>query len=166
MKTLSKRFVGITLVVCVALFAALSSSVFAAPDDDYWLWMSISTESNITRAYYESASNYAEKGDYDKAIECWKKTIDLQPDVVLTPLVYYNIGSAYYKKGDYDEAVGFYSKSIATGVVFPEATYYRRGATYEALERLEEAKLDYAKACELDPKSDVFQEAKRRSENW
>ncbi|MBM2838606.1 MAG: repeat-containing protein, partial [Deltaproteobacteria bacterium] len=58
---------------------------------------------------FERGSTYAEKGQFDKAIEDYNKAIDLYPDNVLA---YYYRGMAYYKKNQYSKAFEDYRKAI------------------------------------------------------
>ena len=43
--------------------------------------------------HYDEGEKYAQQGDADEAIECWKKTVELNPDHFDA---WYNLGNAFY----------------------------------------------------------------------
>src|SRR5690554_4710826 len=45
---------------------------------------------------------YHDKGDYDKAIETYKKALEINPESTLTN---YEIALSYFKKGDFKKAI-------------------------------------------------------------
>jgi tetratricopeptide (TPR) repeat protein len=55
-------------------------------------------------ALQESAKQFSEKGEYDKAIAAWKKIISVREDAN----IYNTIGDLYIKKGSQNEAVVFF----------------------------------------------------------
>ena len=69
MKTLLKRFAGVALAAWLAFFAAMATPAFAASNQE--------AESLMIRG-----DEYKNKGDYDKAIECYHQAITLKPDYV------------------------------------------------------------------------------------
>ena len=52
---------------------------------------------------------YEETAEYDKAIDIYKKLINLQPRF---PVLYSNLGNILYMKGDIDEAIKYYQMAI------------------------------------------------------
>ena len=57
------------------------------------------------------------KGDYDKAIEYYKKALKIRLKVLgeehpSTAATYNNLGMAYHSKGDYDKAIEFFEKAL------------------------------------------------------
>ena len=59
---------------------------------------------------------YYNKGEYDKAIELYRKALEIKEKVLgkehpSTATSYNNIGLAYYNKGKYDKAMEFYRKA-------------------------------------------------------
>jgi tetratricopeptide (TPR) repeat protein len=94
-------------------------------------------------AYNNIAIAYLKKGEYDKAIGYYEKSLAIRlkvleaehPEVATT---YNNLGSAYLKKGEYDKAIGYYEKSLpiqlkALGAEHPSvATSYNNiGSAYQ-----------------------------------
>ena len=55
---------------------------------------------------------YRAKGNYDKAIECYQKAIELNPDLAKA---YYNMGVAYYAKGNFDQTIECLQKAARLG---------------------------------------------------
>ena len=55
---------------------------------------------------------YANKGDYELAIEAFTNAIELNPNLAMA---YSNRGGAYRDKGDYDRAIEDCNKAIETG---------------------------------------------------
>jgi superkiller protein 3 len=51
--------------------------------------------------YNDTAVDCYEKGNFDKAIECWQKAIELEPDFAEA---FFNMGMAYETKGNKSKA--------------------------------------------------------------
>ena len=64
---------------------------------------------NNTATYNNRGIAYAEKGDYDDAIQNYTKAIELDPNDTAT---FNNRGIAYAKKGYYDDAIRDFTKVI------------------------------------------------------
>ena len=72
------------------------------------------TESNFdgvdeTTKWFQGGNNAGDKKEYDKAIECYQKAIEINPDFADA---YYNMGIAYRHKENYDKAIECYQKVI------------------------------------------------------
>ena len=65
-------------------------------------------ENYDAQAYNNRGIAYAEKGDYDRAIQDYDKAIKLNLDFAEA---YFNRGLAYAEKGDYDRAIQDYDKA-------------------------------------------------------
>ena len=52
----------------------------------------------------EEGIKYHDKGDYDKAIETYKKALEINPE---STLVNYEIALSYFSKGDYKLAIKY-----------------------------------------------------------
>ena len=103
---------------------------------------------------------YAEKGDYDRAIEGYTEAIQLNPDYVYA---YYNRGSVYREKEDYDRAIEDFTTAINLKPDLVEA-YYNRGVAYYERREFAQSIEDYSKTIELKPE---FAEAYyNRGEAW
>lgn len=59
--------------------------------------------------WFNEGVKAAEAGDYEKAISCFRKTIELHPDHVPS---YSNIGYIYVDKGMWDKAIDIYEKTL------------------------------------------------------
>jgi tetratricopeptide (TPR) repeat protein len=90
------------------------------------------------------------------------ESIALKPDFAMT---YSNLGFTYNRTGAYDKTVECCTKAITLKPDYAEP-YFNRAVALEKLGRLKEAKLDYAKACALNPSNADYADDKRRSENW
>jgi tetratricopeptide (TPR) repeat protein len=60
-------------------------------------------------AYFNMGNVYNRKHDYDKAIEYYKKALEIAPDCAS---IYRNIGVTYEDKHDYNKAIEYYKKAI------------------------------------------------------
>ena len=89
------------------------------------------------------------RGDYDKAIECYKKAIELNPDYADA---YGGIGTTYCKKDCYDKAIECYKIAIELESDFADAnTYNNMGIAYRKKGYRDKAIEYYEKAIELNP---------------
>ena len=98
--------------------------------------------------YWSRMGSYAVVGkDWNKAIECFTKAIELNPSAE----IHNNRGTAFYKKGIYDKAINDYNKSIEINPKIAEA-YYGRGTIYAKRELHNEAIADFNRAIKINPK--------------
>ena len=96
--------------------------------------------------------SYNDMGDYGKAIECYKKALEIgknalgnnHPDIAL---YYNNLGSSYYSIGDYKRAIEYHEKALEINN-HPDVTlsYNNLGTAYSRLG-------DYNKAIEYQEKA-------------
>jgi tetratricopeptide (TPR) repeat protein len=104
-------------------------------------------------AFYNMGLAYSNKGDNDKAIECYQKAIEIKPD---KHEAFNNMGSAYDDKGDKDKAIKCYQKAIDIKPDFHEA-FYNMGLAYSNKGDKDKAIECYQKAIEIKPDShDAF----------
>jgi Tfp pilus assembly protein PilF len=96
-------------------------------------------------AFYNMGSAYNDKGDKDKAIECYEKAIEIKPD---KHEAFNNMGLAYSNKGDKDKAIECYQKAIEIKPDFHEA-YVNLGFYLIKFGKIEDAKPILLKAIEL-----------------
>ena len=59
--------------------------------------------------YFNKGQNALSTGNYDEAIKCYKKTIELDPNFTN---VYFFLGNAYFDKGMQEDAIREYKKAI------------------------------------------------------
>jgi len=95
---------------------------------------------------------YMRKGEVDKAIETFKKGIELAPDY---PSLYNSLGEAYYHKGQLKEAERMFKKAIEIRPNFPEA-YNNLGVLYRKINLTDNAIEEFKKAIHLIPGSPDF----------
>ncbi|MGO8706014.1 MAG: tetratricopeptide repeat protein [Candidatus Brocadiia bacterium] len=99
--------------------------------------------------WYALGNAYAGLGQYDRAIDCYKKGIETHP--VEAPRIYDNWAAAYVHIGRDDLAVGYFDKAISGRPKLGTA-YNNRGAAYARLGKRDLAIQDYTKAIELKPR--------------
>ena len=96
----------------------------------------------------EGNQNY-HKGEFKKAIEAYKKAIEIKADED----AYYNMGLAYTmlnEKVSFEEAIKAYKKAIGINSDKDEA-YYNMGGVYTILNKFEKAIKAYKEAIEINP---------------
>ena len=107
------------------------------------------------RAHHGRGIVHYAQGDYTQAIADYTETINLDPKVTEA---YYNRGHTHSLRGEYTQAVADYTKVINLDSEDSEA-YYNRGLAYIEEDNpkrdVEQAKKDYLRAVELDPKWDA-----------
>jgi tetratricopeptide (TPR) repeat protein len=140
-------------------------------------------EPNTAEEFLHRGIEFAEKSNFDAAIEDFSEAIRLAKNFS----AYYNRGNAYYDKGDYDKAIDDYTNAIrldpndATAHFnriesyhnkgdsdkaiedFSEAirlaknfsAYYNRGSAYNNKGDYDKAIDDYTNAIRLDPNDDA-----------
>ena len=106
-----------------------------------------SDHSIIPQAYHNRGNAYYFKGEYDRAIADYDKTIELNPNEAQT---YYNRGNAYYSKGAYDRAITDYNNAIILNPRFAQA-YHSRGNAYYVKGAYDLAIADYNNAIKWNP---------------
>jgi tetratricopeptide (TPR) repeat protein len=96
--------------------------------------------------YIVRGVTFAERGQYQRAIENYNMVILLQPDAK----IYINRGGAYAKLGRYRLAIEDFNKAIGFNKDLAEA-YYNRGCIYANLGQHKRAIEDYNKSIRLKP---------------
>jgi glycosyltransferase involved in cell wall biosynthesis len=98
-------------------------------------------KSNFDLGYF-----HFQRGEYEKAIEHYKKAIQLKPDYVDA---FFGLGEIYASQERYEEAVGANRKILG---ISPKnaAACYNLGELYMGLKRYREAEEMYKKALELN----------------
>ena len=99
-------------------------------------------------AFYEGFNHWS-KGEYEKAIECYDKAIELNPQQTSA---YLNRGVVYNVMGNYDRAIQDYDRAIELEPTSVSG-YGNRGNTYTINGNYDRAVQDYSRAIELDPLS-------------
>ena len=92
---------------------------------------------------------YANKGDYDLAVEAFTNAIALNPNLAMA---YSNRGGAYRDKGDYDRAIEDCTRAIELNPDLAMA-YNNRGSAYEREGDYDRAIEDLSKAIDVQTRS-------------
>jgi len=98
-------------------------------------------------AYHNMGNAYCKSGEYDAAIESYKKAIEINPNDADS---YTNMGSAYLDKKDYATASTCLNKAIG---IDPNraAVYHNLGVIFSKNKEYDAAIEHYKKALEKDP---------------
>jgi len=107
----------------------------------------IEKEPNIDVAYNNRGLAYAELNQLDRAIEDYKKAIELNQKFADS---YNNRGAAYCELNQHARAIEDFNKAIAMNRNFAMA-YNNRGLAYHRLNRHKKAIKDFNRAIELNP---------------
>ncbi len=99
-------------------------------------------------AHYNRGNAYADKKEYDKAIEDYSEAIRLDPKYAAA---YTNRGTTWQDKKEYDKAVADYDRAILIDPKYALA-FYDRGNAYYTTKEYDKAIEDYSEAIRLDPK--------------
>ncbi len=100
--------------------------------------------------FYLMGSTYANKGEYDRAIQAYQKAVAINPQ---SDQAYNNMGVAYDDKGEYDRAIQAYQKAVAINPQGDEAYTYM-GIAYGQKEDYDRAIQAFQKAVAINPQSD------------
>ena len=140
-----------------------------------------STLSNLDiQKLNQKAATYMQNGEYDKAAARLEAIIDLNPNFYEP---YYNLGIAYYNMTEYEKSLNAFNEAIKRKEDLADA-YYSRAVLYDdwansltedkegkevkavdketAKQYLENAKSDYEKYLELNPKANDKDEVDRK----
>ena len=99
--------------------------------------------------YVKRGLEHEQRGNLDRALADYTKTIDLDPKHSRA----YNLrGNVYQAKGEFERALADHSKAIALDLNFAEA-YLNRGTDHLYKGDLDRAMADSTTATELDPKA-------------
>ncbi|MBI4384518.1 MAG: tetratricopeptide repeat protein [Nitrospinae bacterium] len=100
-------------------------------------------------AYLALGMNYTHLGHYQDAIDTFKKTLDMDPNLVVD--VHYNYGIVYAKLGDHKKSIKHFKEAIE---INPKSAlpHLHLGTLYLKLERYEEAVERLRDAVILSPK--------------
>jgi tetratricopeptide (TPR) repeat protein len=134
----ARRWSDLGLAGIVLCFAGVASN-WRIRDKDSQLAASLSHAGSITD----------EKQDSERAIEYYRRSLEIQPD---SPEVLGNLGNALMRVRRYDEAIAAYRRSAELRPTDWRA-WMRLGASLEQAGRIDEAEPFLVRALELDAKS-------------
>ncbi|MDD5194265.1 MAG: tetratricopeptide repeat protein [Candidatus Omnitrophica bacterium] len=90
---------------------------------------------------------YKQRGELDKAFECFRKAIEINPNFAIA---YDRLGTIYYISGDKENALRFYKEAIGRNPYYAEA-YNNLGVVLLELGRPKEAAAAYKRSIALNP---------------
>jgi len=102
---------------------------------------------DVANVYNNRGISYADKEEYERAIQDFNKAIELNPGLVAA---YNNRGLAYRNTEKDKRAIKDFNKAIELNPAYTKA-YYNRGLAYYYKEEYERAIQDFNKAIELNP---------------
>ena len=89
----------LNLALAFALVGALGRDVMAQP--------------KTSSEWFNIGDNHYNLGEFEKAIEAFRKAFELERDEALKPIYLYNIAQSYRQAGDCDNAVFFYKRFLS-----------------------------------------------------
>jgi tetratricopeptide (TPR) repeat protein len=97
--------------------------------------------------YFNRGAAYRRWNQLDKALAEFSEIIRRNPE---HPRALWERSAINFNKGDFDASIDDVNELIR---LYPNETtgYLRRGETYQAMGNLDEARINYAKAKEIDP---------------
>ena len=112
----------------------------------------LEVDPNYIQAYNNMALVHYKMGEYDKAIDLYKKVIGKKAHLTSYDFikVYSNLGGAYKAKEMVDEAIECYKKALELNPYLAKV-HGNLGGAYILKEMPDEAKRHYEKALELNP---------------
>ncbi len=108
--------------------------------------LSTDNSANPVLNHAQIGLNYYNKGEYDKAIENFKKALHLEGG---SAQIHYNLGLTYQAKGLLDEAEEEYKKSLELNPLDKEA-HNNLGIIYYSLGKNNEAATEFKEALRID----------------
>ncbi|GCB67553.1 hypothetical protein scyTo_0005148 [Scyliorhinus torazame] len=109
----------------------------------------------------ENGNECFQRKDYDKAIDCYTKAIQLAKDKKVLAVLYKNRAACHLKKEDYTPAASDASRAIDIDASDIKALY-RRSQALEKLGKLDQAFKDVERCATVEPNNKTFQETLRR----
>lgn len=104
-----------------------------------------SMNSSKAKKYFQKGLNYVQRGNYQKAIGEFKKSLDIDPSF---PEAQYSIGASYWKLKQVEKAIPYFQKAIKLKPNFANA-YGDLGMAYIYLREYSKAKQSLQRAKEL-----------------
>ena len=102
---------------------------------------------SLSEDYYKLGYDFHRKGQIDKAMHYYQKTLQLNPTHALAS---YHMGTAFHGNNLISEAISCYQKAVQLNPDIIGA-YYNLGTIFQGKKQLDEAIIYYKKALELDP---------------
>lgn len=106
-------------------------------------------QSMSAEQYHQAGVSHYDLGEYEKAIESYKRALELKPDFGES---YYYLGMAYGSLGKYKEAINAYNRAVAIRPAYA-AAYHNLGHAYSNLKKYEKAIWALRKAIHYEPEN-------------
>ncbi|MDR0829278.1 MAG: tetratricopeptide repeat protein [Prevotellaceae bacterium] len=97
--------------------------------------------------YFEEGNKFYDEQDYDKAIDCFQKAIELNPYYAEA---YKRLGNVYFDIQDYDKVIEYNKKAITLKPDY-EAAYFNTGLAYRNKQDYDKSIEYFQKVIELNP---------------
>jgi serine/threonine protein kinase/Flp pilus assembly protein TadD len=107
----------------------------------------VNIDFSVSEAHKALALAYSGKGWHQQAIQCYLKSIVLNPNYVTA---IGNLGAEYSFIGEYYNALTWFKKAVPLDPTFP-FSYYTVGGTYSNLDNYEKAMEWFNKCLQIDP---------------
>jgi tetratricopeptide (TPR) repeat protein len=140
------------LFVLIVILAGMLLGTLTYQKNKEWrneetLYKSILPFSQTPRVYVNLGNIYARKGEFDKAIPCYQKALQIAPGQTEA---YVNLGYIYIAKREYKKAEDILEKAIKISPRHTNA-HYNLGVVYASTGRHKEALSEINKTIELNP---------------
>jgi len=109
-------------------------------------------------AIYGRGQSHLKSGNYEKALEEFKKILESKPN---DPLVLLSTGATYYFMGDHSDAVLYLKSSLNADPKLSDAYFYL-GMAYEQQGKYREAIIEYGNCIALRPNRSVIKKLDQR----
>jgi tetratricopeptide (TPR) repeat protein len=103
----------------------------------------------LINAYINRGALFSDYGDYARAIQDYRKALDLDPS---NARIYNNMGNLYILQGNYGDAQNSFSRAISINPNYALA-YFNRGFLHRRVGRHHEAIDDLSKVISLTPEN-------------
>ena len=147
------RHLKLYLAIPLLLFTIFFFSVLTYNRNKVWqneltLWSDTQQKSpNKVRPLNYLGTEYLDEGNSEKAIACWSKAIEIQPNF---KILYFNRGVAFKTQKKWQEAIKDFSTVIS--IDSSEArSYFFRGEMYSNVKDMENALNDFKRVVYIDP---------------
>lgn len=92
-------------------------------------------QTDIEKLVMEGIEHH-DKGEYDKAIESYKKALKIDPN---SPLVNYEIALSYFSNEDYKKAVKYSDAVLDEGSEYIQQAYVTKGSALDMMGKTKES---------------------------
>ena len=107
--------------------------------------------SELPRIYFDLGSALQDKGKFEEAVSCYRKTLELKPD---TAGAYINLGIVFQEIGRLNDAIAYYRKALK---LKPDSViaYFNLGSALQDQGKPDKAVSCYRKALRIKPEAGI-----------